>query len=231
MIRITWILILLAGIQLPSEAQQTAPDKGLPRELVKGKGIYRFPGFTAGTIVLRNGIIAEMPLNYNISLDEMHFIDARGDTLSLADPVSVNFISLNGSRFYFDQGYLESLDSAAGFVLAFRQSFSFQYRQPGAYGDFIAHEGVRNYSFYNGNGQMYTLGNDDKIVLSPHEYYFFGDEYGHFSKTGKAFLYAHFPQYESDLSGFIKQEKINFNRLPDLHRLMAHCRSLVAPRN
>jgi len=35
------------------------------------KGIYRFPAFTEGTIVFRNGGNMAAKLNYNITMDEM----------------------------------------------------------------------------------------------------------------------------------------------------------------
>ena len=140
------------------------------------KGIYRFPSFTDGTVVSRNGIISAARLNYNISLDEMHFISQNGDTLSFADPATINFISMNGTRFYYDDGYLQTIDTAGKIILAFRQGFVEQQLRTGAYGTTTAHEGARTYTYFTGNGQKYKLGEDEKITVTTREYYFFGDE-------------------------------------------------------
>ena len=190
------------------------------------KGIYRFPAFTEGTVVFRNGMISSERFNFNISLDEMHFISQQGDTLSLADPVTINFVSLNGSRFCYDKGYLQTIDTASGIMLAFRQLLTIQQQRPAAYGTTEPHEGIRSYSFYTGNGQTYRMGQDEKITVTAREYYFFGDAYNHFSKASKDYILQHFQNNQAAIKEFIKTNHINFNVLKDLRKLMEFCRGL-----
>lgn len=203
----------------PAEIRQQLPEKG----------VYRFPAFNEGSVVFRNGIISAARLNFNISLDEMHFVSERGDTLSVADPATVSFINLNGSRFYYDNGYLQTIDTAAadGILLAFKQLLSAQQlRDIGAYGITRPQEGVRTYRFYNGNGQMYNVGGDNKITVTSREFYFFGDGYGHFAKAGKQYILLHFDKQQAALKDFIRSHHTNFNRLDDLLELMQYCRQL-----
>jgi hypothetical protein len=210
----------------PVQAQVKPPEI---REVLPEKGIYRFPAFNEGTIIFRNGIIAAARLNYNVSLDEMHFITEKGDTLSVADPATVNFINLNGSRFYYDKGYLQTIDTttANGIILAFKQTLiAQQQRKYGAYGITEPHEGIRALSFYTGNGQIYKLGGDEKITVTAREYYFFGDAYGHFSKAGKEYILLHFEKHQAALKEFMKTNHTNFNVLKDLLKLMQFCRQL-----
>ncbi|MEP6750227.1 MAG: hypothetical protein ABJB86_20985 [Bacteroidota bacterium] len=196
------------------------------RQVLPEKGIYRFPLFNDGTIVFRNGNISAVKLNYNITLDEMHFISDTGDTLSIAEPALVNFISSNGSRFYYNKGYLQAIDSANDIILAFKQVLSIQQLRPAAYGTTEPHEGLRNYSFYTGNGQTVRLGEEEKIKVTSHDIYYFGDAYGHFSKAGKEFIFGHFEKQHEAVSEFIKTNHINFNVLKDLSKMMAFCRGL-----
>ncbi|HMC84790.1 MAG TPA: hypothetical protein VKI61_04665 [Chitinophagaceae bacterium] len=194
------------------------------------KGVYRFDSFRDGTVVFRNGIISSARLNYNISLDEMHFVNSSGDTLSVADPITINFISVNGSRFYYDKGngYLQVIDTAGKITLAFKQGFMQQQQRVGAYGTTTPHEGVRSYTYFTGNGQTYKLGDDEKITVTTREYYFFGDEYGHFIKAGKEFIYDHFPKNQPEIKSFLKTNHINFNKIEDLTSLFRYCSKLKA---
>lgn len=199
------------------------------RQFLPEKGIYRFPAFNEGSVVFRNGIASAAKLNFNISLDEMHFISERGDTLSVADPATISFISLNGSRFYYDKGYLETIDTTAadGVLLAYRQVLAAQQqRDIGAYGITRPQEGIRRYRFYNGNGQAYNVGGNDKITVTSRELYFFGDVFGHFSKADRQYILQHFNKQESAIKDFLKAHHTNFNRLEDLLALMQFCREL-----
>ncbi|GAC1450384.1 MAG: hypothetical protein NVSMB7_12680 [Chitinophagaceae bacterium] len=219
-------LCLLTILFTDLSAQKEAAFPEIKKGSLPEKGIYRFPAFTEGTVVMRNGIISSQKLNYNISLDEMHFISEKGDTLSLSDPPAVNFISMKGGRFYYDKGYLQTIDTTGGIILAFRQLLSVQQHHTTAYGMTEPHEGTRSYSFYTGNGQTYKMGNDEKVTVTVREYYFFGDAYGHFSKTGKIFILQHFGKQEDAIQAFLKTHHTNFNKLGDLQQLLVFCRQL-----
>ena len=220
-------LLLLCLLILMNACAQVKPPE--IREVLPEKGIYRFPSFSEGSIVFRNGIVSAARLNYNVSLDEMHFTTEKGDTLSVADPATINFINLNGTRFYYDKGFLQTIDTVMynGVILAFKQVLiAQQQRKYGAYGITEPHEGVRTYNFYTGNGQTYKLGGDEKITVTAREYYFFGDGYGHFAKASKEYILSHFDKNQPALKEFIKSNHINFNVLKDLLNLMTFCKGL-----
>ena len=222
------ILVICLTVFADSDLQAQVKPPEI-REVLPEKGIYRFPTFNEGSIIFRNGIIAAATLNYNVSLDEMHFITGNGDTLSVADPATVNFINLNGSRFYYDKGYLQTIDTTTtnGIILAFKQSLiAQQQRKYGAYGITEPHEGIRSLNFYTGNGQIYKLGGDEKITVTAGEYYFFGDTYGHFTKASKEYVLLHFKKNQPALKEFMQTNHTNFNVLKDLLKLMQFCRQL-----
>ena len=224
--KLLFFLLYLLVINKSINAQVTPPEI---RQVLPEKGVYRFSSFSEGSIVFRTGIISGNRLNYNVSLDEMHFISDRGDTLAVADPTSISFVNLNGSRFYYDKSFFQTIDtvSANGVILAFRQLLiAQQQRKYGAYDITEPHEGIRTVNFYTGNGQTYKLGGDEKIVVTAKELYFFGDVYGHFVKASKENIILRFPKNESQLKAFIKSNHINFNVLKDLTMLMSFCRGL-----
>ncbi|MFT3936635.1 MAG: hypothetical protein QM726_23625 [Chitinophagaceae bacterium] len=225
--RISLFLVYCMLLQLINAEAQVLPQS--IRTILPEKGIYRYQTFNEGSIVFRNGIISAGKMNYNVSLDEMHFITSSGDTLSVADPASISFVNLNGSRFYYDKGFYQTIDTirANGIVLAYRQSFSEQQqRKYGAYDITEQHEGLRTMTFYTGHGQIYKLGADEKVMITTKEHYFFGDVYGHFEKAQKQFILHHFKKQESVLNEFIKTNHINFNEPEDLLKLMQFCGTL-----
>jgi hypothetical protein len=189
-----------------------------------GKYIYRFPSFAGGTIVFRNGIINSAKLNYNIASDEMHFISQAGDTLSLADPATVYFISLQGSRFYYDRGFLQVIDTLAGITLAFKQELMISTKTKGAFGIPTENPSATSYNFFTVGGRKYDL--DNAASVDSREHYLFGDAYGHFVKAGKEYILLHFKQHQDGINTFIKNHHTNFGKEEDLILLLAYCANL-----
>jgi hypothetical protein len=204
-------------IELPDANHETVPTKG----------IYRFPAFTEGTIVLRSGLIVSQKLNYSISVDEMHFISQQGDTLAVANPLDINFISLNGARFYYDKGYLQSISITNNIILAFKQVLTATIQPKAAYNKTAGAEATKNDDFFTGNDQKYASGANEAVSVTAKEYYFFGDADGHFSKAGKEFLFQHFQKHQEEIKVFMKTSHTNFNRLEDLLLLTRYCSQLT----
>jgi len=198
-----------------------------PGDLVKtaGKYIYRFPSFAEGTIVFRNGIMNAAKLNYNIASDEMHFISQSGDTLSLADPATIYFISLQGTRFYYQDGFLQAIDTIAGITLAFRQALIVSAKTKGAFGIPTEKPGATSYNFFFVGGKKYDLDTDASIESK--EYYLFGDTHGHFSKANKEYILLSFKEHNSNLNAYIKAHHTNFKKQDDLVQLLAYCSKLA----
>ncbi len=191
-----------------------------------GKYIYRFPSFSEGTIVFRNGLINPANLNYNIALDEMHFISQAGDTLSIADPVTIHFVSLQGQRFYYDKGFLQTVTADGDIILAYKQVIKDNEKREGAFGIETDKPGVRNYDFVFINGRKLDLNDDDSNIITT-ESYFFGDAYGHFFKANKDYILLHYKDYRQELDSFLKTNHISFNRQDDLLKLLKYANGIV----
>lgn len=198
------------------------------RELVKYKGFYRFSGFSEGTVVLKNGIVSSGRLNYNISLDEMQFINQQGDTLAIAQPDSINVISLKGYRFYYDKGYLQSIYANNDTVLAFKQVLKTEHQKKESYSVEVPQpeKTISAYSFFTGNGQKYDLDAEDQLILSAKEYFFFGDGKGGFTKAGKEYFFQRYEKHQPAIKEFIKTNHSNFDKLEDILALMQFCNKL-----
>ena len=196
-----------------------------------GKGIYRFPSFNTGMVVFKDGGITSARLNYNISTDEIHFINNKGDTLSLADPATVNYISLNEIRFYYEQrnGYLQVIDTTGKMILAFKQSFSGEQERENSFGAITSRVSVSansTNSYFTANGEQYKLNGNEKVTINTRESYFLGDAHKHFSKAGKEFILDHYPKNHPEIKSFIKTNHINFNNADDIMKLLQYCSKL-----
>ncbi len=197
-------------------------DKGLPSY----KGFYRFSGFTAGEVVFRNGHTATARLNYNISLDEMQFINPQGDTLAIADPGNIHFVNLNGSRFYYNDGYLQAVDTVSGTILASRQVLMAEHRRAETYNTMLtADEKIVRDSLFTGNGQKYNQESDGQSLTSK-EHFFFGDGKGGFVKAGKEYILQRYDKNRAAIKEFLRTNHINFNKRQDILLLLQFCSQL-----
>jgi hypothetical protein len=226
MFRLVILLICVNALNVFGAAVQVLLPNLQP-DMAFDRGLYRFSEFNKGEVVFRNGKFSDVMLNYNIWHDEMHFIDSNGDTLSVANPATIRFINMNGSRFYYDKGWLQIIDTAQGIVLAFRQVLNkSRPAQKTGYETMKPNEVAGPETFFTGNGQKYGLGNNELTVLSATEYYFFGDENSHFTKAKKTFLLAYFKKHKDDISAFVATNHTNFNVLEDLLKVLAFCKKL-----
>jgi len=214
--------VVLAGKNI------SAQNSGLP-EITGGLSsrneLYRFPAFAEGTVTFRNGGFVTARLNYNISVDEMHFISPQGDTLALADPPAVIFINIGQYRFYYDKGYLQSIPAAGDIILAFKQVLLEEKNTKGAFGIATTHPDANSYSFFTLKGQQYKLNNDD-AQMEIRTTYFFGDTYGHFYKASKEYILNHYAKQQDAVSTFLKNNRISFNKADDFTKLLEYCKQL-----
>ena len=201
------------------------------------KGVYRFPEFRTGTVVFKKGEPVTVLLNYNIWLEEMHFIGEKGDTLAIETPGLVNFIDINGSRFYYDinidkgkrlfeKGYLEEVEKYGQMVLAVKQELSAEEQRKGAFGVPTLSNSVKPYDMYASDGQSYQLGRNADLLVTSKVYYFLGDSYNHFSTANKEYIIQKFPQKRNAIEDFVTTNNIKFNKLTDLQKLLAFCNNL-----
>ncbi len=200
---------------------QGIQQPGARSELVHSMGQYRFPNFTEGTIIFRNGMMLGERINYNITADEMHFINKTGDTLAIANPGTINFISVNGSRFYYDNGYLQALDTANGIILAFRQRLEEETSNADIV---ILHP--NEWTPKPVTTKVDKSDGTEKLHLDAREFYFFGDGKEHFTKAGKDYILNHFKEKQAAIKSFLKASHTNFNALADLLTLMQFCKKL-----
>ena len=76
------------------------------RDVLTPADMYHYPQFTDGNVVLRDGKVIGVKMNYSRLFDQMLFINHKGDTLALADEKNIKFIAIDQDTFYYDGGYM-----------------------------------------------------------------------------------------------------------------------------
>ena len=64
-------------------------------------------------------------MNYNIFLGEIQFIDTKGDTLSLANPETIDSVAIDTSLIYYKKGYLQVIAAYGSYKLVKREKLNF----------------------------------------------------------------------------------------------------------
>jgi hypothetical protein len=220
-------LFVFAGQLSAQVAKETRIKTGDEiREVLSEKGIYRFPEFQNGIVIFRDGGPVTAKLNYNIWLEEMHFIDQKGDTLSIETPGLIKYIDINQRRFYFDKGYLEVIEKYNTVTLAVKQILQSEAQRKGAYGVPSLSNSVQGYDMYAVDGQTYKLGRDQDLLITSKVYYFFGDKYDHFFIANKEYILHQFPTHTNAIEEFLKANGTKFNKEADLEKLLEFCNQL-----
>ena len=83
-------------------------------EVIPKKELYINPGFQKGVVYFKDGAKSPAMLNYHLVFEEMHFIDAKGDTLSLLNPAEISSVSIGKDQFYYEGRRYVKLDTLIG---------------------------------------------------------------------------------------------------------------------
>jgi hypothetical protein len=188
-------------------------------------GMYRLPAFINGTVTFRDGTKAGGKMNYNIFLGEIQFIDTKGDTLSLANPETIDSVAIDTSLFYYKKGYLQVVAAYGSYKLVKKEKIEFRPIKIGAYGNQSPGNSIEGYgkattSPYVNNNHL-TL-NEDIVVLKETSYFLFYKKFREEKASRQGFIAA-FPDSRNQIDNFTSVNKINFKNEADLKKLLAFC--------
>ena len=97
--------------------------------------LYQYPQFVTGKVFFKSGDSGMAKLNYNRLLDDIQFIDPKGDTLNLVNAATIRFIRIDVDVFYYDNGYVKLIKDTNEIKLAAKQTLLVSGKDKiGAYG-------------------------------------------------------------------------------------------------
>lgn len=219
-------ILILHSANAFGQVQNGFPVKAgeIPDEVIPFHVRYTFPEFTEGSATLRSGTTSRQKFNYNCLLDEMQFIADSGDTLAIAAPAELRYVQIDSSVFYYYRGYLTQVKKQGKYILAVKKSIVQLSDKKGAgYGTYSGTSSITTYSSIISGSKEYKLRVNNEVIFIPMEYYFLGDEFGHFSRADrKAFLNV-FTEKRKGVQEYIKENNTNFNKPEDVMRLFGFC--------
>lgn len=195
----------------------------VPNEVLPNEAKYLLPAFKIGTGSFRNGTSTFMLFNYNFLLDEMHFIGEHGDTLAIANPETINSITIDSMVFYYDKGYVRQIFNQGTYKLAVKQQMvQTADKTRGGYDMPLGNASIKTYGSINGiNGQMYNLQVKKDVLFIVVNSFYVAGTYNHFLIANQKNLVNIFE--ENKIKNYLKEHKVNFNKEEDLRALLISC--------
>jgi hypothetical protein len=192
-------------------------------DVLSARDILYYPVFTRGNVISKDGTTAAGQLNYNQLMDEIHFIDSKGDTLALANEASIKYIAIGKDTFFFhDGGFLRIITNSGRAKLAIKQIWIISdSRQIGAYNTSNTSASITSMTSFTQSGKLYDLTVNADLVLKKIEQFYLGNNSNHFVLANKKNILMLFPEWDR-LEIYLKENKIDFSKEDDLTKLTFH---------
>lgn len=219
------ILCLTTSLSAQKKENITVPAGTKVRDCFSFKEIYRYPEFTDGIVFFKNGATAASKFNYNLLSGEMDYPQLK-DTLSIANPTEISFITISGDTFYFDKGYLELIYSDK-FKVVLEQCYKLlDVVNKDSYGSSGSNSATDSYSTLQSTGQNYKLVlNQDRIYKKVSEYFLLTPA-GTFVLFTKKKVMQLVPQKKKTIDEYLKSNKVDFDSREDLIRFAGYLSDL-----
>jgi hypothetical protein len=188
---------------------------------------YRYPDFSDGQLVFKNGKTYSGRFNYNILLGEMEFLQSR-DTLSIINKKDISFIVVARDTFFYDNGYIELISGGPVKVGLMQNIKLKEIQRKGAFGMTNRNSSIDAYNSMSLMGNFYELiPNEDWVFQKTEKYYFSASAYG-FVQFNKKNVIEAFPQKEDAVKAYLKSNRVDFDSRKDLFRLADYLRGVLS---
>jgi len=184
--------------------------------------VFLYPQYKQGIVLFKDGTKAGARMNYNSYLDQMLFLNEKGDTMAVRDEKLIKHIALGVDTFYYHNGYIRLLTQHGGAILAVRSVWEVaDIRKRGSHNRQAMTYAVTTIrTITDDMGRTRELVLDEDMVLRKKESYFFGDRNYHFEPAGKKSLLVLFPKLENVIIPYLNDHKINFHKRDDNQKLI-----------
>jgi hypothetical protein len=194
------------------------------KEVIPVTEFYEYPQFSRGFVFFRGGNKSQSRLNYNVLHEELFFMNAKGDTLTLVNPEEVRVVAIDKDSFYFDGQRFVKIDTIIGDAKLATASFfvPVSERKQGAYG--TTTDAITNYY------SSYVMPGITKLDLVPQvvttyvrsKAIFIGDKYNKFEPISKESVLKFYSSKSAKLKSYLKQNKVNFSDRKDILALISY---------
>jgi hypothetical protein len=226
--------LFLSILCLPAIAQKVEPNK----EIIKAHSLddlpadmgYRYPKFTQGQVYFKDGTRSTAHFNYNLFLGEMQYLDAKGDTLSIANEKDINYVAVATDTFYLNKGVFEVAGDYAYVKLAVKQTLRYTDNEKiGAYGIPSSSASISSMSIVDNNQRSYKLrANENSVYAKEKFYYLIVKANNQALPATKQNVLKSFSRSRDKIEDYISANEINFKSEADLKKLLEFCTQEVS---
>lgn len=189
-------------------------------EVIPFDEVYTYPAFVSGLVHFRSGDVSQGRLNYNVLTSEMDFIDAKGDTMALADEPLIKMVVIGKDSFLFNQGYFKIVASAGEYKLAKRALFTMaKIEKTGAY-DQPMPAGTDTYSGYSNGNHVNKLVVKQNVTLVKETAWYFGNKNNEFLPANRKNLKRSYSKKENKIDDYLTGNEVDFRKEDDLVKLI-----------
>jgi hypothetical protein len=199
-------------------------------KFIPAKDRFEYLDFQYGRLNYTNGNYAVSRLNYCYLLGEVMFINAKGDTLAIANNNQVSYADIGNSRFYPfpENGFVEVIEDCGLMLLTKKVQYQRDgIEKKGAYQNSSEIGSVYNAStFTDINGRTTILPASNTILLKPATTYLFLDINHRFSKANKTSLLKIFSKNKNVIEKYLDEQNIDYDNEEDLKKAVRYCSEL-----
>jgi hypothetical protein len=214
----TMVMILILSISLPAKSQ-TTPDGNAPQ--------FLYPGFTSGTVIMKNGKSQIIDLNYN-TISEKIVYQKDGKIFDLINTEMVDTILLHKSKFVpVGKVFYEIL-------LVAPISLFVQYKgdlvppgTPAGYGSTSQVSPTKSMTSFQLSSGYFNLKLPDDFQVKVNAVYWIRKENTINSFLNERQFVKNFPGKEAELKKFIKENHIRFEKPDNLVVLVQYCNEML----
>ncbi len=183
--------------------------------------IFYYPEFIKGRVYFKDGTTSSGKLNYSLLVDQIQFIDPKGDTLSLANQTTIQVICIEEDSFFYDKGYLRLVVGNRLLKLAEKKIWEVvETQRMGAFNTPTSTASINSQAFYNVNGTTYNLVLNEELVLRKVTLYYFLDSNNRMVPAGKKNLLKLFPKEQRRIETYLKDNAVDFTNRNDLEKIV-----------
>jgi hypothetical protein len=190
-------------------------------EAIPGKDVFYYPQFKLGRAFFKDGNTGQARMNYHQLLNEMQFIDMKGDTLAVDNERNVDLITIDNDSFYYNQGFVKLISNKNGLKLAIKHSYIvFDKLKIGGYNMANPTSSINSYTSYYDGQSVHKLTVREDIIMKKMALYFLSNKQNRFVPANRKNTLELLPKKEKAVSDYLNATSIDFNSRADLEKLI-----------
>lgn len=184
---------------------------------------YYLPRYEKCQVAMKDGRSGTLLLNYNFLFEEMMFVDAKGDTVSVISPGEFKYFVLGKDTFFFDKMYLRDIGTYGDYRLAVRTYFDVSdVKKQGPLGGTtsVGIDVMRRTDATDNFGPRELVAREVTTVKK-YRLYFVGNEANGFERATKKNILRLYRKKSEQIRSYINDNHINYNKEEDLVKLLS----------